>query len=184
VTVQPAAPTVITSNNGQLRLEIPANAFLDGGAVITQALRIVMQPAALPTATPTPSTTPGTGPTASPTPVPYFAFTVDAVLVTSTGETAITTLAQPLTITVAYDPLDVQRRGLIPSTLRIWVADDQTGVLTPLPTTVDTANHTLTAVLPHLSTFVVRGNAIVYRSYLPLWRKNPAFSWQGVGISW
>ncbi|MBI3977918.1 MAG: hypothetical protein HY331_07010 [Chloroflexi bacterium] len=159
--------------------------FLQVGGVVMQSLTIRLQPAAFSatatataTATGTPLVVAG-----SPTPVlqPLFAFTADGLLTTSAGETTVTQLGQPLTIAVAYDPEEVRARRLDEATLQIWVVNEPSGVLEALPTTVDRAGHRLTAVLPHLSSFVVRAQQVPYRVYLPIWKLGMGWSFQGGG---
>jgi hypothetical protein len=69
----------------------------------------------------------------------------------------ITAFLRPLTLQVSYDPQELE--GLDTASLRIAYFDVATRRWVPLPTTLDTANHLLTANVQHFTLFQVRGSA-------------------------
>ncbi len=79
---------------------------------------------------------------------------------------AVTQFAVPLTITESYDPLALNAVGIDPANLHIYLVDT-TGATTQLQTTVTTANNTVSAAIPHLSSIILAGPATEVGTPLP-----------------
>jgi hypothetical protein len=146
----------VASNNGQLVLHIPSDFFATptGGGPETVDVRII------PTGAPTNSS----GGTSIGPDVPFLTLEM-AVSIDGGPPISGTPFAEPLLLTVRYDPAQVKAAGLVESQLKIFLLMDD-GTATALPSTVDLANHTVSAQIPHLTLVILAGPAGVV--YIPV----------------
>lgn len=134
-------PETITTNNGQITLVIPPGSLLENGTPVP--------PGTLTTLNLVPQSTSGAEAGVA---SELTAFQLQL----SANGTPITQFASnaPLQVTITYDPVAVAAAGLLPQNLQIYLVDSS-GTVTPLPSTVDTVNHTVTASVPHLTSVVL-----------------------------
>ena len=142
----------VVSNNGLVTLAIPSN-FLPSETDDTPEVFVVSVRLA----------TPQGGKTNVNGAIPLVTLEIE-ITDDGTPEAGIP-FAQPITVTMSYDPPQLVAAGLAEANLRIYILDQQ-GNVTELPSVVDPVNHTVMASVPHL-TLLILGDARS-KIYLPI----------------
>ncbi|MCL4459600.1 MAG: Ig-like domain-containing protein [Chloroflexi bacterium] len=95
--------------------------------------------------------------------------------VTTASGTRVSSLQQPVTITIAYNPAVL---GNVPETsLQISYYDEGTRQWVALPSVVDTVNHTVSASTTHFSLYDAQASLLTKKVYLPLVFKSWGAGW-------
>jgi uncharacterized repeat protein (TIGR01451 family) len=86
---------------------------------------------------------------------------------TDDAGTDVHLFSEPLTVTLAYTPEQLQALDIAQAELIISWFDESTNTWVPLPTDVDSAAQTATAVVDHFSTFQLSDGSSPSSSYIP-----------------